>query len=167
MILDDKNNPVFAYHKYDEQGNLQFYTAQIKKDKWIYTKITDWDYRWWFEGNGSINSEVRIKGFTKRNDSKYEVDYWHIKYGNGTILLNDNFEAIGKVLKPEPFGANMQVEGTFPGLQIRTENDLGKAENDNFRYVLKWETINRNRDKPREKPWPEASKLYLHKLKTQ
>jgi hypothetical protein len=165
MVLDDKNNPVFAYHKYDEEGNLQFYTAQIDNGKWIYTQITDWDYRWWFEGNGSINSEVRIKGFTKRNDSKYEVDYWHIKYGNGTILLNDKFEAIGKVLKPEPFGENLEIEGTFPGLQVRTQNDLGKAEDENFRYVLKWETINRNRDKPRPKPWPEPSQLYLYKLK--
>jgi len=165
MVLDDKNNPVFAYHKYDEEGNLQFYTAKIKSEKWMYKKITDWDYRWWFEGNGSINSEVRIKGFTKRNDGKYEVDYWHIKYGNGTILLNDKFEAIGKVLKPEPFGENMKIEGTFPGLQVRTQNDLGKAENEDFRYVLKWETINRNRDKPREKPWPEPSQLYLYKLK--
>lgn len=165
MVLDKNNNPVFAYHKYDEAGNLQFYTAQIQHKKWIYKQITNWDYRWEFSGNGSINSEVRIKGFRKRNDDRYEVDYWHIKYGNGTILLNNKFEAIGKVLKPEPFGATLEIEGTFPGLEVRTSGDLGKAENENIRYILKWETINRNRDRPREKPWPEPSQLYLYKLK--
>ena len=165
LVLDDNNDPVFAYHKYDTVGNLQFYTAQIQNNKWQYKQVTNWDYRWEFSGNGSINSEVRIKSFNQRDDGNYEIDYWHIKYGNGTILLNDNFESIGKVLKPEPFGADLEIEGNFPGLKVRTEGDLGKAKENNMRYVLKWETINRNRDKPREKPWPEPSQLYLYKLK--
>jgi hypothetical protein len=117
LVLDDNNKPVFVYHKYDSHGNLQFYTAQIQDNKWVYKQITEWDYRWEFSGNGSINSEVRIKGFNKRDDGNYEVDYWHIKYGNGTVLLNKRFEAIGKVLKPEPFGADLEIEGTFPGLE--------------------------------------------------
>jgi hypothetical protein len=165
LVLDDNNKPVFVYHKYDSHGNLQFYTAQIQDNKWVYKQITEWDYRWEFSGNGSINSEVRIKGFNKRDDGNYEVDYWHIKYGNGTVLLNKRFEAIGKVLKPEPFGADLEIEGTFPGLEVRTTSDLGSAENEQRRYVLKWETINRNRDRPRPKPWPEPSQLYLYKLK--
>jgi hypothetical protein len=164
MVLDQNNNPVFAYHKYDSVGNLQFYTAQIQNNKWLYNQVTDWDYRWVFEGNGSINSEVSIKSLTKRDDGNYEIDYWHIKYGNGTILLNENFESIGKVLKPVPFGADLEIEGTFAGLEVRTTGDIGKNEDENTRYVLKWETINRNRDKPREKPWPQASQLYLYKL---
>lgn len=165
MVLDDRNNPVFVYHKYDSVGNLQFYTAKIKDNSWVYTQVTDWDYRWWFEGNGSINSEVRVKGFQKREDGNYEVDYWHIKYGNGTLLLNNEFEAIGKVLKPEPFGSNLELEGTFPGLLVQTSGDIGAPHEQNVRYVLKWETINRNRDKPRPLPWPEPSTLYLYKLK--
>jgi hypothetical protein len=165
LVLNDENKPVFAYHKYDSIGNLQFYTAQIQNDKWIYKQVTDWDYRWEFSGNGSINSEVRIKQFNARDDGNYEIDYWHIRYGNGTILLNDKFVAIGKVLKPEPFGSDMQIEGAFSGLEVRTSRDLGSIEDENSRYVLKWETINRNRDRPRPKPWPEPSQLYLFKLK--
>jgi len=164
LCLDDNNKPVFAYHKYDSAGNLQFYTAQIQGEEWVYKQVTDWDYRWEFSGNGSINSEVRIKDFNKRDDGRYEIDYWHIKYGNGTILLNDKFESIGKVLKPEPFGANLEIEGTFPGLEVRTTGDLGAAEDESTRYVLKWETLNRNRDRPRPEPWPKPSQLYLYKL---
>lgn len=165
LCLDDENNAVFAYHKYDSVGNLQFYTAQIIDEKWIYKQVTDWDYRWEFSGNGSINSEVRIKAFNKRSDGNYEIDYWHIKYGNGSILLNDKFESIGKVLKPEPFGTDLKIEGTFPGLLVQTSGDIGEYEDENCRYLLKWETINRNRDRPRSKPWPEPSQLYLYKLK--
>ena len=93
------------------------------------------------------------------------MDFWHIKYGNGTILLNSKYEKIGKVLKPAPFGSNLEIEGTFPGLEVRTSGDIGKTQNENIRYVLKWETINRNRDRPREKPLPEPSQLYLYQLK--
>ena len=164
MVLDDKNQPAFVYHKYDTIGNLQFYIAHLQNKKWEYKQITDWDYRWEFSGNGSINTEVNVGDFKKRDDGYYEVDYWHIKYGNGTILLNDKFENVGKVLKHDSFKSSLEVEGDFPGLMIQTAGDIGNSE-DGFRYLLKWETINRNRDKPRELPWPEPSQLYLYKLK--
>ncbi len=165
LCMDEKNKPIFAYHKYDTEGNLQFYTASLKGKKWESKQITDWDYRWEFSGNGSINSEVVIKNFIKRDDGFYELSYWHIKYGDGTILLNKKLKNIGKVLKPEPFHATLNVEGKFPGLLIQTRGDLSESGEEGVRYMLKWETINRNRDRPREKPWPEASQLYLYKLK--
>jgi hypothetical protein len=164
-VLDENNSPVFVYHKFDPAGNTQLYIAQIKDNRWQYYTITKWDYRWFFSGNGSINSEILLKDFRKRNDGNYEVGYWHTQYGDGTILLNNRFENIGAVLKPKPFGTDLKIEGTFPGLQIQTSSDIGKHEEENVRYILKWETLNRNRDKPRPEPWPEPSQLYLYKLK--
>ncbi len=165
MVLDQNNNPVFVYHKYDLEGDLQFYTAQIKNKQWLYKQITKWDYRWVFEGHGSMNTEVQIKSFKKRADENYEVSYWHIIYGNGTLLLNNKFESIGEVLKPKSLDTDLEIEGAFPGLEVRTSGDLGNANEKNIRYILKWETINRNRDKERQKPWPAPSQLYLYKLK--
>jgi hypothetical protein len=165
FILDARGRPVFAYHKYDSAGNLQFYTAQILDDKWIYKRVTDWDYRWEFKGRGSINSEVILKGFNKREDGFYELEYWHVKYGSGCILLNDNFERCGTVLKPEPPETLFRPEGDFPGLMVQTSGDTGESGEEGIRYMLKWETLNRNRDQPRPEPWPEPSHLYLFKLK--
>jgi hypothetical protein len=165
LLLDENNSPVFVYHKFDKNGNTQFYIAQIKNKNWQYHQITNWDYRWFFSGNGSINSDILLKGFQKRNDGNYKVDYWHIKYGNGTILLNGKFENIGKVLKSEPLNTSMKVEGAFPGLLIQTSEDIGDSEKEGSRYILKWETIKRNRDRAPEKPWPGPSQLYLYKLK--
>jgi len=165
LCLDNKNRPVFAYHKYDKAGNLQFYTARLKGKKWKYSQVTDWDYRWEFSGNGSINSEVRIKNFDQRPDGYFELDYWHIKYGDGTVLINKNMKSVGKVLKPKPFQSQLEVEGSFPGLLIQTSEDIGKTKELGAKYVLKWETLSRNRDRPRPEPWPEPSQLYLYKLK--
>ncbi|MEQ8551070.1 MAG: BNR repeat-containing protein [Cyclobacteriaceae bacterium] len=166
MVLDHKNRPVFTYHKFDEEGNTQLYVAQVNQGAWSYKKVTNWDYRWEFSGNGSINSEVILKGFRSRRDSKYEIDYWHIKYGDGTILLNKNFDAIGKVIKSETFSKTLEAEGAFPGLMVQTTRDLGNSGEDDTRYIMKWETLNRNRDRPRPEPWPEPSLLTLYKLQS-
>jgi hypothetical protein len=165
LCLDENNNPVFVYHKFDSVGNTQFYSAQIQDNKWVYKQITNWEYRWFFSGNGSINVDLQLKSFKKRTDGNYEVDYWHLKYGSGTILLNSKFENIGKVLKPKPFNESIEIEGDFPGLLVQTSGDIGDSPEDGTRFLLKWETIDRNRDKPRELPWPAPSQLYLYKLK--
>ena len=106
-----------------------------------------------------------IWDFYKRPDGYYAVDYWHTKYGEGTILLNKKMSTIGKVLKPPVFKETIKLEGTFPELLVQTSEDIGEDGDASVRYILKWETIPRNRDKPRPEPWPEPSQLYLYKLK--
>ena len=172
LCLDKNNKPVFTYHKYDENGNIQLYIAKIEGDEWISKPITQWDYRWEFSGNGSINVELRINSFDRREDGRYEISYWHKKYGTGTLLLDEAFAPIGKVLKTPKLFTNsrfkkqLEIEGSFPGLVINSVPDIGEVKEKNIRYVLKWETLNNNRDKPRPKPWPSPSQLYLYKLKT-
>lgn len=165
LCLDENRNPAFVYHKYDAEGNLQLYSAYIIDEQWVYSQITNWDYRWEFSGWGSINFEVRLKDFKKRSDGYYEISYWHKKYGDGTILLNDKFENVGSVNKSKSLELTLKVEGGFPGLMVQTSNDIGKSNKPNIRYILRWETLGWNRDEARAKPWPKASKLVLYKLK--
>ncbi|MEM8969731.1 MAG: BNR repeat-containing protein [Bacteroidota bacterium] len=165
LCLDKNNKPIFAYHKYDSAGNLQFYTAQLISEVWQIKQVTNWDYRWYFSGYGSINKEVFIGPFNRREDGFYELGYSHIKYGDGTLLLDENLDLCGEVLKPQAFTATMEVEGDFPGLTIQTASDQKKDTDKQLQYVLKWETLPRNRDKPRPKPWPEPSQLYLYELR--
>lgn len=163
LCLDEDLNPVMAYHKYDEEGNLQFYVAKAAEGKWNPKQVTDWDYRWEFSGRGSINFDVRVGDFKRREDGFYELGYDHIEYGEGTILLDRNLNPAGEVLKPASIMAEQQVEGNFEGLQIRTASDLNRADGSKS-YVLKWETLPRNRDRPYPEPWPEPSQLYLYEL---
>lgn len=165
LCFDKNGSPLFAYHKYDQKGNLQFYTARLSNKKWEIKQLTNWDYRWEFSGGGSINNEVRIGSFVNRSDGLYELGYGHIKYGNGTYLLNESLEICGIVLKPGLPGLLSKLEGTFPGLQVRTSSDLEKSKESGVRYLLKWETLPANRDQAPPPPWPAASQLYLFKLK--
>lgn len=163
LCFDNKSRPVMAYHKYDVAGNLQFYTARFTGKKWDIKQLTNWNYRWEFSGNGSIKNEVRIGTFTNRGDGYYELGYEHIKYGKGTLLLNENMDFCGTVQKPSLPVELSKLEGKFAGLHIRTSNDLGDTGK-SARYLLKWETLPANRDRPIPEPWPEASQLYLIKL---
>lgn len=163
LVLDDQNRPVFAYHKYDPAGNLQLYVARARAGGWTSQPVTDWDYRWEFSGNGTIGNEVRIEGFHPRDDGGYEIGFRHIKYGTGAILLDQDFKPL-KQITVEPFEETVELEGAFPGLEIRTQEDIGETPEDT-RYILKWETLSQNRDQPRSKPWPPPSRLYLYKLR--
>lgn len=165
LCLDEKNSPVFIYHKYGADRNLQLFVAQLQENEWVSRQITNWDYRWEFSGRGSIIFEVYLKDFKSRNDGYYEFSYRHVKYGNGTLLLDKDFNVAGKVLKPEPFGEKLKPEGTFPGLEIRTTGDKGITIEEGTRYLLKWETLPQNRDQARPEPWPAPSALRLYKMK--
>jgi hypothetical protein len=165
LCFDNGCKPIFAYHKYDAAGNLQFFTARFSGKEWEIKQLTDWNYRWEFSGGGSINNDVRIGTFKNRGDGFYELSYGHIKYGNGTFLMNESMEICGTVLKPASPAEISKLEGKFEGLQVRTSGDLGSSDETDIRYILKWETLPANRDKARPEPWPEASLLYLFKLK--
>ena len=165
FCFDRHGKPVFAYHKYDQKGNLQFYTARLTNKKWVIKQLTNWDYRWEFSGGGSISNEVRIGKFRNRGDGYYELDYSHIKYGNGTFLLNEALEICGSVRKAGLPSELTAGEGDFAGLKVNMSSDLGKNPESGIRYLLKWETLTANRDQARPEPWPAPSQLYLIKLK--
>nr|MBI1229158.1 hypothetical protein [Cytophagales bacterium] len=164
LVLDEAFDPIMAFHKYDEAGNLQFYVTWIQNGSWETKQVTDWDYRWEFSGRGSIVFEVRLGEFKRRSDGRYELGYSHVKYGEGTILLDEQFNPIGEVLKPASFIAEHKPEGDFPGLLVRTAVDKGGSE-DETTYLLKWETLSQNRDRPHPEPLPGPSALYLYLLK--
>ncbi|WP_236974039.1 BNR repeat-containing protein [Membranihabitans maritimus] len=164
LCLDKDLKPVFVYHKYGPKGNLQFFIARLVDDKWEYKQITDWDYRWEFQGRGSIVKEVRFRDFT-RTKSGYKVSFYHIKHGEKTFLLNNDFDIVQTMENKKEKEISFPLEGDFPGLQVLKTGDTGKPESSDVKYIIKWETLPNNRDRPRGKPWPNPSQLYLYKIK--
>ena len=104
---------------------------------------------------------------TKEADGSLTQSYRHIKFGSGTWLLDpDTLRAIGKVQKqgtPPELG---KIEGKFEGLKVKITGDSGISDKPDQRYILRWETLDANRDRPREGPLPEPSMLRLYAIKT-
>lgn len=157
--FDSNAHPVIGYHKYDEHGYNQLFVARYEKDGWYRKQLTNWEYRWQFEGPGSMKIELDI--FTPKiiEEGKMSFGYRHIKEGNGEIIFNEKtFEIIGKrEISSVYLEKYAQVESSYPGMQshVIVVGD----------YLLRWETLPANRDQKIQAPLPAPSRLMLYKWK--
>lgn len=164
--FDAQKRPVISYHKHDENGNTQVYNARLEDGEWRIYKMTDWDYRWDFSGGGSIGTEIRAGTVGVEPDGSLSQSYSHKKYGGGIWKLDpETLRPIGKITRepsrPPRLG---KPESEFPGMTVRWRGDSGHAPGGGY-YMLRWETLGPNRDRPRPEPWPEPSMLRVYKFK--
>lgn len=161
MGFDSEGKPVIGYHKYDENGHNQLYVARYEGKEWRKVQLTNWKYRWQFEGKGSMRNELTIATPKVVSDSKMAFGYDHIKEGRGEIVFDERtFDVVGKrELVPVYPARYDEVESDFPGMEVRT---LVCGD-----YLLRWETLPANRDRKPKGELPRASSLMLYKFKQQ
>ena len=161
--FDSKKRLVISYMKYDARGNNQIYNARLEDGRWKVYQVSDWDYRWEFSGGGSIPFEIGLGPVVVEKDGRLSQAYRHIKYGNGKWILDED------TLKPTediPSTSSPKVAVEPSALQARSAGDAGSSGEPGVRYVLRWETLGPNRDKPREGTPPPPSMLKLCRIET-
>ena len=165
--FDSKHRPVISYHKYDGDGNTQIYNARLEDGTWRIYQVTDWDYRWAFSGGGAIVFEVRVGSVGPHGEGKLAQSWSHKQYGSGIWLLDEEtMQIVGELEKKPSFPKDISgVESHFEGMQVRWRGDSGSSGEAGVRYVLRWETLPANRDRPREGPLPEPSMLRVYELR--
>jgi len=168
--FDDRDRPVISYIKYDAAGHTQAFNARLEDGQWKTRQITNWDYRWEFSGGGSIPFEIRIGPVEMDDAGRLVQTFGHPKAGSGRWLVNP------KTLMPEKqLSSKRSVpasvrrkETDFPGIQVKWASDAGvsgDAAKEGIYYMLRWETLGPNRDRPREGPLPPPSTLRVLKLR--
>ncbi len=167
--FDDQKRVVISYHKHDENGYTQAYCARLENGKWVFYKVSDWTYRWEFGGGGSIGAEIRLGGVKPEADGGLSMSYWHIKEGQGIWKLHpQTLQVIGTYPPPDNEIPDEleQVTSGYPGMTVNLSGARGKGIRPEEQYVLRWETLDRNRDRPREKiPPPSELRLYILRKK--
>lgn len=160
IAWDAQRRPVISYHKFDEKGLTQVYTARLEAGRWRIRRASNWDYRWDFQGPGTIPFDIRLGGLVPAGQGKLALDFEHVKYGAGRLVLFEETLSLDRQAPPvRPWPAELdQVQSKFPGMQVRT-----RAEG--TRWLLRWETLGENRDRPREGSLPEPSMLRLYEIK--
>ena len=168
MAFDSNNKPVFVYHKSDTQGNMQIYAVREQSVKWRQAVLTDWKHAVPFSGNGSMGFiGIRITALEKTADDTFSVSYRHKDYGSGSLTFNERtLRVLDKPLatKSRLPRSLEKIESDFPGMEIRRAMDAGTCGTPGVRYLLQWETLDANRDKPRQAPLPAPSTLRLLKI---
>ncbi len=165
--FDAKGRVVLAYHKFDASGNTQLYNARREKDGWKIYQISDWDDRWEFSGGGTIGFGIRVGPVRVLPDGSLVQSYSHRKHGSGTWRLDPaTLQPVG----PAPSRPGLprpvrRLESKDPRMGVRTAADLGQSGEPGVRYVLRWETLPSNRDRPHPGDPPEPAMLRLVKLR--
>ena len=164
--FDLEDRPVVTYHKFDEDGNTQLYNTRLEDGSWVVYQASDWDYRWWFHGGGSLNFEIRINP-VRREGNILTQTWTHSQYGTQRWRLDPETLHFAEQLEliPDNIPAKLrEVRSDFPGMRVNFQNDSGRAEKAGVQYVLRWETLDSHRDRPREEPHPEPSQLQLYRI---
>jgi hypothetical protein len=166
--FDQEKRPIITYHKYDAKGNTQIYAARRESAGWKIYQVSDWNYRWDFGGGGSIPFEVGVSAVSAQADGTLLLPYRHDKFGSGRWGLDANTLKPLRTLPverlPEEIG---KITTSFPGIQVRTGGDSGTSGEKGVRYLLRWETLGPNRDRPRQPPLPGPTMLRLYRLRRQ
>ena len=157
--FDSKNRVVLAYHKFDANGKTQLYNARYEDGNWKIYQTSDWNYRWYFSGGGSINNDVRITP-VKLIDGKLTQGFSHKEEGSKTWVLDETtLKPVDTIKLPSLPKEIRKVRSSFPGMQVKTQRDQTDSS-----LLLRWEVLPKHRDAPRPKPWPEPVMLEVYKL---
>lgn len=165
--FDLENRPVVTYHKYGPDGNSQVFNARWTGDSWSIHQATGWTSRWDFGGRGTIGFDVRVRPVQNDGEGRLIQGWSHWELGSERWQLDpETLKAVEKLPKPPRSTPPdfHKLKSDFPGLQVRTKSDLGKSPEPGTRYLLRWETLGRNRDRPHDPPLPGSSTLMLYKL---
>ncbi len=160
--FDNQGRPVATYHKYDERGDLNAYAARKEGSAWKIVKVSDWrDHHVVFSGGGSIDMPVRVQAVEAIGNGRLTLGYRSEK-GSGTWVLDEAtlLPIPGAKAPPKAPGLPRElarVSSTFPGMRFKSCGEIGDASG--TRYQLTWETLDTNRDQPREGPLPAAAML--------
>lgn len=164
--FDPAQRAVIHYHNYDKDGNSQIYLARWEDDAWAIRQVSRWEYRWDFQGGGSIPVDLGAQPVQVLADGRFVLSWSHVKYGSGAWLLDPATLQASETSKlPPRYPAQLTRPQTkFPGLGVRWAADLTETPQQDRRYVLRWESLGSNRDRPRSGPIPEPTMLTLYAL---
>lgn len=163
--FDHQARPIVSYHRYDEQGRSQIYNARWEGGQWQIVRSSDWDARWDFGGWGSIPSQVGAGPVRALDDGRLVQAYHHWQAGDGVWRLDpETLQAVGpaQVDYPRPDSLEHPASDSL-GMQVQWQVGSGQAPESGVQYVLRWETLGRNRDHARaDDELPPAQPLVLY-----
>lgn len=92
--------------------------------------------------------------------------YTHVSYGRVLMELDEEtLQPIAVHEAPPPLPEELAVpESSFPGMEVQWANDLGESPQPSTWYMLRWESLKPNRDRPRTGPLPPPSMLRVIKV---
>jgi hypothetical protein len=162
LSFDATQRPVVVYHRYDASGRSQVFAARPEGDAWLARPLSEWVFRWRFQGSGSIATEVQLGQPRLAPDGFLLMPFAADKAGVGRwqVRLKDLKVVSELSSAPAPLPPFLlKPHSTYPGMKVNTIIQRVGATC----YLLRWETLPRNRDQPRREATP-PSELRLYEI---
>lgn len=157
--FDADGRPVLSYHKYDEAGRSQIFAARRADGHWRIRRTSDWDFRWEFGGGGSIGFDVGLGRVETAADGTLG-QHFRTPKASGTWRLDPATLAATGTTSPAPRIPGLdRVESSCPGMQVHWSDDSAADRTAGTTFMLRWETLGPNRDRPRPEPLPPPGML--------
>ena len=159
--FDAAKRPVVVYHRYDAADHSQAFIARPRSaGGWDVQTLSAWDFKWAFSGGGSIAAEVTLGAPRLTADGAFTMDYWTQKTGTGRWRIDAATLARTADLPPGPPALPAELRAPrVAGMEVQSVVSRHAGR----RWVLRWETLPRNRDLPRESA-PPPTELRLYEL---
>ncbi len=161
--FDANQRPVVVYHRYDAQHHSQIYAARpdlAQPRGWKIEQLSSWNFCWAFSGNGSIAAEVTLGAPHLESPSLMWLDYATKNAGSGRWEVQaDTLHKIGDLPPAPPVLPEnlLRPSSGISGMEVQTVASRANGR----RYILRWETLARDRDEPRATtPPPTELRLY-------
>lgn len=165
--FDHLDHPVLTYLKYDAVGNSALFIARRLAGEWASAPLTDWDGRFYLRGGGTAGTPISVGPARTLPDGNLRVDWSCLGFSRTTIVDYDTLTPITElptpVLTPSAVTA---VGSTFPGMGANTASDLGTSPGSGQRFLLKWESLSGNRDRPVDPPLPDPEPISVFRLQS-
>lgn len=168
LAFDSHHRPMISYHKRDGDGFMQIYVARFRRGEWQRHAITTWDKTIDFGGGGAMPFiGIRVTALQRIEPDAFAINYRHRDFGSGRIVLDE--ETLRPIDRDVAAAAEYPRELKQPaiavdGISVRMAHDVGQLESPDVKYLLRWETLGANHDRPRDPPLPPASELEIVKL---
>ena len=110
---------------------------------------------------------IRIGELVNVEPGVLAISYRHRDYGSGHLFVEKStLQPIQRTLKLIQEYPRQLHRPTleFKGISVRLAWDINRLSGAKTQYVLRWETLSANHDRPRQPPLPPASPLRLVKL---
>ena len=160
LAFDSKNEVVFGYHKFDKDGYSQLFLCHYRNGEWINRQISDWpDYSWEINKTGSLGRAIGLHAIQADGSGHLYVAYSHVKHGSGLLKVNEESLELLKNMK----GKKLKDVSGLPE-EVKPNMQINRRTDNTGKYMLQWQTLPVNFDRPHEPPYPEPSELMLYEI---
>jgi hypothetical protein len=173
--FDSQDRLVVTYHKYDVNDTSQIYNARLEGDHWQIYQMSDWQDQWIFGGGGSLPSSIPGQEAVRiEKDGSLTQAFTSFDSSGVWLIDESSMRVAGNYTRKDPVwipGSLYAIEADCPecrdhdeDMQVRWKfSEYQETENipEDFRYFLRWESLDANRDLSRDYI-PPASILRLY-----